>query len=209
MGIGPEGKPDRRGLLRVLAPEQDRFPLSGRRVLAAVGITLAFAVGAVFLLLFVLGKTYVMPSSSMEPTFHCAKPDPGCEAGTRDRILVLRRLGWGRGDVVVFHTPALAQERCGAGGTYVKRVIGLPGDRVSESGGIMIVNGQRLDEPYVAHTDSDPRRSWPRVPEGSVFLVGDNRPQSCDSRVFGSVPKGNVIGRVWAVYWPPTRIGFR
>jgi signal peptidase I len=157
------------------------------------------------------GKSYRIPSSAMEPTLHCARPAPGCESGSRDHILVLTFLGFGRGDIVVFHTPPEAAVRCGVGGTFVKRVIGLPGEVVSERGGYVYINGQRLDEPYIKpdRRDSEPPRAWPRLPASSYFVIGDNRSQSCDSRVWGPLPKGNVIGRVFLRYWPPNRLGFR
>src|SRR3954454_4754816 len=174
----------------------------------AVLILLAglFVAAFVFIVMFV--RPYRIPSSSMEPTFHCARPAPGCEGASDDRFLVLKLGGVGRGDVVAFKTPALARERCGAGGTYVKRVIGLPGDTVAERNGVVSVDGEQLDEPYAGHQDSEPGRRW-HVPRGSYSLPGDTRPQSCDSRVFGAVPKADVIGRVVFVYWPLGRLGFR
>ncbi|MDX6485716.1 MAG: signal peptidase [Gaiellaceae bacterium] len=160
-------------------------------------------------LLVVLGvHPYRIPSSAMEPTLHCAKPAPGCEGSSQDRILALTRLGWGRGDVVVFHTPPAALERCGASGVFVKRVIGLPGETVREADGTVFVDGKPLEEPYIGadRRDHDPGRSW-HVPAGAYFVLGDNRSQSCDSRVWGSVPKGNIVGKVALRYWPPGRIG--
>src|SRR5947209_12594295 len=75
---------------------------------------------------------YRIPSSSMEPTLHCARPEQGCESATSDRVLANRFIyhfrGPKRGEIVVFKTPPLAKIKCGAGGTFVKRVIGLPGD---------------------------------------------------------------------------------
>ena len=92
----------------------------------------------------------------------------------------------------------------------MKRLIGLPGEHLSERDGYVYVNGKRLDEPYI-HTDrrdhQAPRR-W-NVPKGEYFFMGDNRQQSCDSREWGAVPWKNIIGQVFAVYWPPNRIGFR
>jgi signal peptidase I len=92
----------------------------------------------------------------------------------------------------------------------VKRLIGLPGDTVSERNGIVSINGVRLNEPYIApdRRDHDPPRSW-SVPKGEYFFMGDNRAQSCDSRVWGSVPRANLIGEVFFVYWPLNRISFR
>src|SRR4051794_13455586 len=139
---------------------------------------------------------YRVPSSSMEPTLHCARPASGCEARFSDRILACRlcyRLSAPkRGDVVVFRTPPLAAVRCGAGGTYVKRLIGLPGELWEERGGYVFINGRRLDEPYIP-SDRRDTRTIPaiRIPRGRYFMMGDNRISSCDSRRWGTVPRSN------------------
>jgi signal peptidase I len=156
-------------------------------------------------------KPYVIPSSAMEPTLHCPRPAPGCEANTADRIFVSRlALKWspGRGDIVVFRTPIEAQIRCGTGGVFTKRIVGLPGETVSERKGSISIDGTSLGEPYVEHPSAGPAQQW-RVPEGAYFVLGDNRAQSCDSRVFGSVPRGNLIGPVVATYWPLDRLGLQ
>jgi signal peptidase I len=94
---------------------------------------------------------------------------------------------------------------------FVKRLIGLPGDHVSERDGIVYINGVRLNEPYIKPDRRDttkPPRSWV-VPKGEYFFMGDNRAESCDSTVWGSVPRKNLIGEVFFVYWPLNRISFR
>lgn len=162
-------------------------------------------------------KAYRIPSSAMEPTLHCPRPAPGCEADTADRILVSRFAPFwspSRGDIVTFRTPPRAQERCGTGGTFVKRIIGLPGEQVSirlrRRAAFVYVDGERLDEPYIENDRRDigPEESF-RVPQDQYFVMGDNRSQSCDSRVFGSVPRGNLIGPVVARYWPLDRMGMQ
>ena len=178
-------------------------------------LTIAGAVVIVFALKAWVVNPYRIPSSSMEPTLHCAKPAPGCEARYSDRVLANRFVyhfrNPKRGEIIVFQTPPEAKLRCGAGGTFVKRLIGLPGEVVSERDGYVYINGVRLDEPYIQPTrrDHEPPRSWTRIPAGYYFFMGDNRSQSCDSREWGPVPRGNLIGEVFAVYWPPNRIGFR
>jgi signal peptidase I len=175
-------------------------------------------VGAILIVLALkawIVNPYRIPSSSMEPTLHCARPALGCEARFSDRVLanrfIYRFRSPKRGEIIVFKTPPEAAIRCGSGGTFVKRLIGLPGDRVSERDGYVYINGVRLDEPYLKpdRRDHEAPRTWPRVAPGHYFFMGDNRRQSCDSRMWGTVPRANLIGEVFFVYWPPNKIGFR
>ncbi|HLM35280.1 MAG TPA: signal peptidase I [Gaiellaceae bacterium] len=172
-------------------------------------------VGAIVIVLAIKAwvvNPYRIPSSSMEPTLHCARPGSGCEARFSDRVLACRfcfRFGGpSRFDVVVFETPPLALRRCGAGGTFVKRLIGLPGDTWEERNGVIYINGKRLDDNgYVRPERRDTRTINPKkIPPGQYFMMGDNRTSSCDSREWGTVPKKNLIGKVFATYWPPDRL---
>ena len=175
-------------------------------------------VGAVAIVLGVkefVVNPYRIPSSSMEPTLHCAPAVSGCEADRfSDRVLanrlVYRVQDPERGDVVVFDTPPEAAESCGAGGTFVKRLIVLPGETWRMDNGVVYINGRRLVEPYIEQRrrDHDSRPSQ-RVPKGHYIMLGDNRTQSCDSRVWGPVPRNRLIGKVFAVYWPPSRLSLR
>jgi signal peptidase I len=178
-------------------------------------VTIVVAVGAVLAIKAWVVNPYRIPSSSMEPTLHCAAPGAGCLAKFSDRVLANRFIyhfrSPDRGEIVVFKTPPAA-ERCenGAGGeTFVKRIIGLPGDTVRERAGTIFINGKRLEETYVQPGERDQRSGLWRVGAHMYFMVGDNRASSCDSRDWGAVPRQNLIGPVFAVYWPPQRIGFR
>jgi signal peptidase I len=117
-----------------------------------------------------------------------------------------------RGDIVVFEPPA--SWRDGAGAPFIKRVIGLPGDRVDLQDGFVLVNGVQLDEPYVFRRDGEPEptrangsgTSW-HVPDGSLFVMGDHRAASADSREFGPIDVGSVLGRAVLRYWPLDTFG--
>jgi signal peptidase I len=176
-------------------------------------VTLAGAIAVVLLLKEFVVNPYRIPSSSMEPTLHCARPVDGCEADTSDRVLANRLIYHlrepRRGDVVVFDTPPDAIEECGAGGTFVKRLIGLPGETVSERNGRIFIDGRPLEEPYVMAQRRDAESGGWEVPEGHYFMMGDNRRNSCDSRRWGAVPRENLIGTVFATYWPPSRLSLQ
>jgi signal peptidase I len=105
-----------------------------------------------------------------------------------------------RGDVIVFRYP-LDPTR-----DFVKRVVGLPGEEIEIRAGRVIINGFLYTEPPTVEPD---RSSYPatRVPEDSVFVLGDNRRVSEDSRFFGPVPLAEVKGEVFLIYWPPGQIG--
>jgi signal peptidase I len=198
----------------------------GWRVALDWVVTIAGAVGIVLAIKAWVVNPYRIPSSSMEPTLHCARPGLGCEASTSDRVLANRFIyhfrSPRRGEIIVFHTPELAKQQCGAGGTFVKRLIGLPGEVWSERSGYVYINGKKLDEPYVkpdrrddeTHTMGDipdargAKGTYTRIPKDMYLMMGDNRNQSCDSRRWGLVPKKNLIGEVFATYWPPSRISF-
>jgi len=113
-----------------------------------------------------------------------------------------------RGDTVVFLYPNDTSK------SYIKRVIGLPGDRVRIDAGQVYVNGRPLAEEYVPSEYRD-TLSWPSdargvdrvVPEGNYFVLGDHRSQSSDSRAWGFVPRGDIYGKAVFVYWPLDKMG--
>ena len=216
------------------APRHSRDPLArlfpglprGVRVTLDWILTIAGAILIVLALKEWVVNPYRIPSSSMEPTLNCAKgpASPGCLGNSSDRVLACRIcLDFGspsRGDIVVFNTPTEAALKCGEGGTFVKRVVGLPGETVHENdkGFISIKKPDtpefvRLKEPYLPASNrlADSQhfgQTW-TVPPGSYFMMGDNRAQSCDSRTWGAVPRDKLIGIVFFVYWPPDRISFK
>ncbi len=187
----------------------------GLRVVIDWAATIVGAVLIVLALKAFVVNPYRIPSSSMESTLHCARPAEGCQAHYSDRVLAdrisLHFRSPKRGEIIVFETPPAARDRCnGGGGTFVKRLIGLPGETWEERDGIVYINGKQLAEDYVDDAARGRRTLPPRkIPAGEYFFMGDNRVGSCDSRDWGTVPRGNLIGGVFAVYWPPNRIGFR
>jgi signal peptidase I len=113
---------------------------------------------------------------------------------------------YSRGDIVVFTPPNEGAENATP---FIKRVIGLPGDRVEIKSGGVLVNGKKLDEPYIydrQSTEATGEQETFSVPAGTVFVMGDHRANSTDSRVFGPIPLSNVIGRAWLRYWPITTV---
>ena len=180
-------------------------------------VTIVGAVAIVLLVKAFVVNPYRIPSSSMEPTLHCARPEQGCETRFSDRVLANRFLYHirdpRRGEIIVFKTPPAAKLKCGAGGTFVKRLVGLPGDtvevRLLRGDGYVYINGKPLKEPYIQKSRRGPvAQSYgpTKVPAGNYFMMGDNRTASCDSRMWGTVPRENLIGKVFATYWPPNRI---
>ncbi|MDH3682683.1 MAG: signal peptidase I [Acidimicrobiia bacterium] len=156
-------------------------------------------VGAVLVALLLrasLFQAFWIPSESMETTLL-----------TNDRVLV-NKLSYRlhdihRGDVVVFTRP---DQEPGEIRDLIKRVIGLPGETVEARDNSIYINGQRLHEPYldegIVTADFGPTV----VPEGEVFVMGDNRADSYDSRWFGTVTEDQVIGRAFVLFWPVNRV---
>ena len=183
------------------------------RVLLDWTLTIIGAIAIVLAIKAWVINPYRIPTSSMEPTLHCARPSPGCEARFSDRVLA-DRVSYHfrnpkRGEIVVFKTPERARQVClGSSGSsvFVKRLIGLPGETIHEKKGYVFINGRKLIETYIQPGRRDPRTGTWHVPKGEYFFMGDNRNESCDSRDWGSVPRGNIIGKVFMTYWPPNRI---
>jgi signal peptidase I len=201
----------------------DRVTGSLPRRLRVVVDWIVTIVGAIAIVLAIKAwvvNPYRIPSSSMEPSLHCARGPraAGCEARFSDRVLANRFIYHfrdpKRGEIVVFNTTQEVRDKCQAGGTFVKRIIGLPGDRIQNrlvnGKDYVFVNGRKLDEPYIQadRRSADPTKTY-TVPQGDYFMMGDNRASSCDSRSWGPLPRQNIIGKVFMTYWPPNRISFR
>ncbi|WP_338441454.1 signal peptidase I [Synechococcus elongatus IITB4] len=141
-----------------------------------------------------------IPSDSMLPTLHVG-----------DRLIVEKvsyQLHPPRpGDIVVFQPPPVLQQAgYRADQAFIKRVIAQPGQTVQVHQGQVLVDGNPLTEPYLAEP---PVYEWGPylVPEGGLFVMGDNRNNSNDSHIWGFLPEGNVIGRAWLRFWPLDRWG--
>jgi signal peptidase I len=202
----PDGPPPGRPAQTTdVLPHDERRRQNRRRTGIRSAIEWAVLIGAALLIAIVI-KTFLfqafwIPSESMVPTLR-----------EDDRVLV-NKLSYrlhdvNRGDIVVFEAPEGANSDIK---DLVKRVIGLPGDTISFRNGHVQVNGRRLDEPYLPEgTVTEPKNgvSSIDVPAGSIFVMGDNRGASTDSREFGPVDEDDIVGRVFVRIWPPSRIGF-
>lgn len=200
-------------------------PKKQRNTLVEIVGIVVVALLLAFLIQLLLVKTYRIPSESMEPTLNIGQ-----------RVLVNRigtRFGDPSvGDVVVFHPPAGADQQppeCAAANegvgsarpcstatptrssqTFIKRVVGVGGDRIALRGGHVIRNGQRESDAYIRACGPEAECDFPgtiTVPAGSFYVLGDNRGNSDDSRFWGPVPKKWIIGKAFFTYWPPDRIG--
>ena len=185
------------------APPANPHPT--RWIKEAVIVVVIAVLVAVLLRAFVV-QTFFIPSGSMEPTLQIG-----------DRILV-NKLSYhlhavDRGDIVVFSRPPT--ENCGGPtvNDLVKRVIGLPGNIISVSGGYVYIDGKRLDETWLPASEQGVTVAGPagnssnlvrpyRVPTNDYFVMGDNRTDSCDSRYWGPISKSLIVGKVELRVWP-------
>jgi signal peptidase I len=159
-----------------------------------VVVLFACAVALVLALRGFVGEPIKVPTASMAPTVRAG-----------DSVLVDKlayRFGAPRrNDLVVFHRPV-------TGELMLKRVVGVGGDRVGIEDGVLRVNGRAVHEPYVDARTVDSVYFGPvRVPAGAVFLLGDRRSNSLDSRTFGPVRRNRILGRADLRIWPPSGIG--
>jgi signal peptidase I len=141
-----------------------------------------------------VGQATRVEGQSMEPNLHS------------DQRLVVEKVSYlfhgpQRFDVVVLRLPGQGDE------LLIKRVIGLPGEVVEFRDGDVYIDGSRLDEPFLADNTRPGRQGRVVVPPLHVYVMGDNRDHSNDSRSFGPVPIENVVGRAWVSYWPLESVG--
>jgi signal peptidase I len=184
---------------------------NSRWIVELVGVVVVAVAVALLLRTFVVA-TYSIPSGSMEPTLQIG-----------DRIVVDKLSyhlhGVDRSNIIVFSTPP--NEDCAGPpvSDLVKRVIGLPGETISLSGGRVYIDGRVLPEPWLppaTRTGTDPGPSAQpyslhdpyRIPDGDVYVMGDNRKYSCDSRYWGPVPESTIVGKVDLRIWPLSRLAF-
>ena len=140
-----------------------------------------------------LVQTFRIEGVSMEPNLHDGQ------------YLIINKLAYHlhsprRGDVVVFHYPKNPRR------DFIKRIIGLPGEKVQVQGEHILINGEELEEPYALHKGD---YAWgPQIlGEDEYFVLGDNRNSSSDSHNWGALPRGAIIGKAWISYWPPEHLG--
>jgi signal peptidase I len=172
-----------------------------RRALFEWVVIICVAVAAALLIKTFVLESYYIPSASMVPTLKVG-----------DRILV-DKLSYDlhavhRGDIVVFARPPRDYADPGIK-DLVKRVIGLPGERISSEGNEVLINGKVLAEPWLPKNEplGQPIESQV-IPKGDYFVMGDNRPDSLDSRYFGPIPGRLIVGRVVARVWPLSALRF-
>jgi signal peptidase I len=172
-------------------------PGMGRRLLRAFREVLETVLPAILIALLInvfIGQATRVEGQSMEPNLH-----------TNQRLVVekvsYRFHGPQRFDVVVIKMPSQGDE------LLIKRVIGLPGETVEIRDGTVYINGAALDEPHAQGDTSTRHNASVMVPPLHVFVMGDNRNHSNDSRSFGPVPIENIVGRAWVSYWPPEEVG--
>jgi signal peptidase I len=159
-------------------------------------------IGGAFLVAFVvktfLIQAFFIPSGSMLPTLH-----------EDDRVLV-NKLSYdlhdvNRGDLVVFERPE--GETAGQIKDLIKRVVALPGERIEQRDGDVYIDGQLLEEPYLDDGTETTNLEPQTVPEDHVFVMGDNRDDSMDSRVFSAIDEDLIVGRAFVRVWPLNHLG--
>jgi signal peptidase I len=177
--------------------DQSPPPSMSRRLLQLLREVLETVLPAILIALLInvfIGQATRVEGQSMEPNLHT------------DQRLVVEKVSYRfhgpeRYDIVVVKVPSQGDE------LLIKRVIGLPGETVEIRDGQVLINGDPLDEPFVDVETNPGRHGQVIVPPLHVYVLGDNRDHSNDSRSFGPVPIESVVGRAWLSYWPPENVG--
>lgn len=178
--------------------DAERGPSQLRNALEWVAVIVGAVVIALLVRNFVV-QSFQIPSGSMHSTLI-----------EGDRVLV-NRLSYrlhdiNRGDVIVFSRPETAPAGPGEPEDLIKRVIALPGETIEARDGKVYVDGEPINEPYLDSGTTTTNLDEPvKVPEGEVFVMGDNRGNSSDSRFIGTIPEDSVVGRAFAIIWPLSR----
>ena len=180
---------------RIIVKRAAQIPAAARTAIVETLDACLFAALLSLVIITFVVQAFYIPSGSMEPTLM-----------VDDRILVAKFMyrfkPVHRGDVIVFRYPLNPQR------DFVKRVMGLPGDRVQLKDGVVHLDGTVLSEKGYTIKPDFGNYGPVTVPASQYFVLGDNRNNSEDSRFFGYVPRGNVIGKAIFIYWPLPRIGF-
>ncbi len=159
-----------------------------------------FAVGIFFFVYLLIMRPHKIKGQSMDPNF------PDAEYLLTEKVTYYLRPPE-RGDVVVFTPPVSETDE------FIKRIIGLPGEKIKVDGGRVYINGKLLKEPYLSPILTTDEGDFLRegqeflVPEGQYIVFGDNRPHSSDSRSWGPITKKSISGRAWIIYWPLNKMG--
>jgi signal peptidase I len=173
---------------------EDDAPSASWLILRELAETIVLSL-IIFLLMRQVVQNYRIESHSMEPNF------------SEGQFILVNKLAYvlgepKQGDVLVFHNPNNTEE------DYIKRIIGLPGDTLSISESRVYINGEPLDETYIAYDIRPTEQFGPIVIEPNhLFVMGDNRPNSSDSRRFGQLSQDLIVGKAWLRVWPPDKWG--
>ena len=185
------------GVATLDTPADDQGAKSSSKTKTAVewALVIVGALGAALLIKTFLFQAFFIPSASMEPTLHIG-----------DRVLV-NKLSYKfgdieRGDLVVFKRPDVAEEEAAVVRDLIKRVIALPGETVEARDGSIYINGKRLEEDYLPTGTLSENLPSQVVPAGKIWVMGDNRTNSRDSRVLGAIDADTVHGRAFVRIWP-------
>jgi signal peptidase I len=201
--LAPEVEPATK-LLPVSRRQRRRQRRQENRRRAAVEwvVVVVVALLAAFLVRTFVFQTFYIPSGSMEPTLQIG-----------DRIIV-SKLSYDlhsvqRGNIIVFHAPPREVSVCADPDIkdLVKRVIGLPGETISSVGNTILIDGRPIRQPWFPPTPLGPPIPKTTIPANSYFVLGDNRTNSCDSRMWGSLPGSDIIGHVVLKIWPLSQFG--